>query len=235
MKLAITSQGSRLAEPGRPSLLKVHPRLTHAGRQVNQDVVALQLPQQLEQAAHGGPAGAAALPLVQQSPGGVWQSLQPPDLQIFAAQLLGQRRPVGGGGGAGVEVESEAAPHAVVKSHHGHGRQLRGEKTRSRARSRLAGAVAMAGAAFGFFFPPPEPSRPASPHGAGPASASASAAPGGRRKEEGSALHEPLLLLLLLLLLYFFFFCPNSTSGIHILSYCPAPGFSKGSGGADGC
>uniref|UniRef100_A0A8B9CV26 Uncharacterized protein n=1 Tax=Anser brachyrhynchus TaxID=132585 RepID=A0A8B9CV26_9AVES len=113
---------------------EVRPRLTHAGGQVNQDVVALQAVQELEQAAHGGPPGAAALPLVQQRPGGVGQRLQPPDLQVLAAQLLGQRRPVGGRGGAGVEVEAEAAPHAVVERHHGHGGQLRGLRPPGRAR-----------------------------------------------------------------------------------------------------
>lgn len=97
------------------------PRLTHAVGQVEEDVVAAQAAQEVEEAADGGAAGAAALPVLQQGGGGVGPRLQPPDLQVLAAQLLRQRRPVGGGRRPRVEVEAEAAPHAVVKRHHGHG------------------------------------------------------------------------------------------------------------------
>lgn len=83
--------------------------------------MAAQAAQEVEEAADGGAAGAAALPVLQQGGGGVGPRLQPPDLQVLAAQLLRQRRPVGGGRRPRVEVEAEAAPHAVVKRHHGHG------------------------------------------------------------------------------------------------------------------
>uniref|UniRef100_A0A669QJD1 Uncharacterized protein n=1 Tax=Phasianus colchicus TaxID=9054 RepID=A0A669QJD1_PHACC len=101
------------------------PVLTHAAGQLQQHVVAAQLPQELQQLTHGGSAGTAALPLVQQRGRGIGQRLQPPDLQVVAAQLLRQRRPVGCGRRPRVEVKAEAAPHAVVEGHHGHGVQIR--------------------------------------------------------------------------------------------------------------
>uniref|UniRef100_A0A8D0FRZ7 Uncharacterized protein n=1 Tax=Strix occidentalis caurina TaxID=311401 RepID=A0A8D0FRZ7_STROC len=94
--------------------------LTHAVGQVEEHVVAAQAAQEVEEAADGGAAGAAALPVLQQRGGGVGPRLQPPDLQVLAAQLLRQRRPVGGRRRPRVEVEAEAAPHAVVQRHHGH-------------------------------------------------------------------------------------------------------------------
>uniref|UniRef100_A0A8V1ABC3 Uncharacterized protein n=1 Tax=Gallus gallus TaxID=9031 RepID=A0A8V1ABC3_CHICK len=101
------------------------PGLTHAAAQLQQDIVAAQLPEELQQLTHGGSAGTAALPLFQQRRRGVGQRLQPPDLQVVVAQLLRQRRPVGGGRRPRVEVKAEAAPHAVVEGHHRHGVQIR--------------------------------------------------------------------------------------------------------------
>uniref|UniRef100_H0YQ76 Uncharacterized protein n=1 Tax=Taeniopygia guttata TaxID=59729 RepID=H0YQ76_TAEGU len=100
-------------------------RLTHAAGQVAQHIVAAQAAQHGEQLPHGGPAGAASRPLLQQRGRGVGQPLQPPDLQEAAAQRLRQRRPVRGRGRPRVQVEAEAAADAVVERYHGHGLQVR--------------------------------------------------------------------------------------------------------------
>uniref|UniRef100_A0A8C3M8R3 Uncharacterized protein n=1 Tax=Geospiza parvula TaxID=87175 RepID=A0A8C3M8R3_GEOPR len=107
--------------PGFPGRSPRSQRLTHAAGQVRQDIVAPQAAQHIEELPHGGPAGAASRPFLQQRGRGVGQPLEPPDLQEAAAQRLRQRRPVRGRGGPRVEVEAEAAAHAVVQSYHGHG------------------------------------------------------------------------------------------------------------------
>uniref|UniRef100_A0A8C3JWQ9 Uncharacterized protein n=1 Tax=Calidris pygmaea TaxID=425635 RepID=A0A8C3JWQ9_9CHAR len=121
----------------------VPPRLTHAIGQIEENVVSAQASQEVEEASDGGSAGAAALPVLQQGGGGVGLPLQPPDLQVLAAQLLRQRRPVGGRRRPRVEVEAEAAPHAVVERYQGHGVEVggRGAGLGSRRR-RLHGRAA---------------------------------------------------------------------------------------------
>uniref|UniRef100_A0A8V5FZC2 Uncharacterized protein n=1 Tax=Melopsittacus undulatus TaxID=13146 RepID=A0A8V5FZC2_MELUD len=93
-----------------PRKLELPPCLTHAAGQVKEYVVAAEPAQEVEEAADGGAAGAAALPVLQQRGGGVGLRLQPPDLQVLAAQRLRQCGPVGGRRRPRVEVEAEAAP-----------------------------------------------------------------------------------------------------------------------------